>query len=50
MILAEVEQEEQHVIRIDDVTGEELQCHEVRKAREQESTHLRVLGVYEKVD
>ena len=48
-ILAEVEEEEQDVICIDDVTGEELPWHAVRKAREQGLKHLRDLGVYEKV-
>ena len=50
-ILADVEEEqEQDVIRIDDITGKELPWHAVRKARELELKYLRDLGVYEKVD
>ena len=39
MMLAEIEEgeeEQQRVIYIDDVTGQELPLHEVRKAREQQ--------------
>ena len=43
--LAAVEQEDQLVLCIDDVTGKELAWSEVRQAREQELTHLRDFGV-----
>ena len=50
-MLADVEErQEQDVIRIDDITGKELQWHAVRRARELELKYLRNLGVYEKVD
>ena len=49
-ILAEIEEEEQHVICIDDVTGKGVPWHEVRKAREEEVKYVRDLEVYEKVD
>ena len=45
-----LEKKEQHVICIDDVIGKELLVLEVRKAREQNMTHLRDFGVYEKAD
>ena len=50
VILAEIEEEEQNVMCIDDVTGNELPWHAVRKAREQQLKYLRDFGVYEKVD
>ena len=49
-ILAEIEEEQQHVICIDDVTSGELPWHGVRKGREQELKYVRDLGLYEKVD
>ena len=49
-ILPEVGEEDQRVLRIDDVTGKELPWHEVRRARGQELKYLRDFGVYEKVD
>ena len=39
-VLAEMEEEEQDVICIDDVIGKELPWHAVRKAREQELKYL----------
>ena len=49
-ILAEMEEEEQDVMCIDDVIGKELPCHAVLKAREHSWKYLRDLGVSEKVD
>ena len=49
-MLAEMEEENQDVVCIDDVAGEELPWHAVRKAREQDLKYLRDLGVYEKID
>ena len=43
-----MEEEEQDVKCIDDVTGKEMPCHAVRKALEQEQMYLRDFGVYEK--
>ena len=43
-----MEEEEQDVICIDDVTSKEMPCHAVRKALEQELMYLRHLGVYER--
>ena len=40
-VLAEMEEEEQDVICIDDVIGKELPWHAVRKARERELKYLR---------
>ena len=40
-ILAEIEEEAQDVICIDDVTGKELTCQDVRKARARELKNLR---------
>ena len=42
-ILAEMEEEEQHVVCIDDVTSKDLPWHEVRKGREEELKYLRDL-------
>ena len=42
-------EEDQRVQCIDDITGKEFVWSEVRQAREQEFTHLRDVGVYEKV-
>ena len=49
-ILAELEEGEQDVICVDDVTRKELPWHAVRKALEPELTNLHDLGVYDKVD
>ena len=49
-MLAEMEEENQDVVCVDDITGKELPWHAVRKARAQELKYLRDLGVYEKVD
>ena len=50
-MLANVEEgQEQDVICIDDITGQELPWRAVRKARELELKYLRDLGVYQKVD
>ena len=48
--LAEVEEQGQMILCIDDVTGKELLWQAVRQAREQELRYLRELGVYEKFD
>ena len=41
-MLAEIEEEEQHVVCIDDVTRKELPWHEVRIARQQELAYVSV--------
>ena len=50
VMLSELEEENQDVVCIDDVTGEEFPWHAVRMAREQELKYLRDVGVFEKVD
>ena len=50
-MLADVEEEEeQHVIFIDDLASNDLPWHQVRKAREQELKGLRDLGVCAKIE
>ena len=49
-MLAEMEEENQDVVCVDDITGKELPWHAVRKAREPELKYLRDLEVCEKVD
>ena len=49
-MLAAMEEENQDVVCVDDITGKELPWQAVRKAREQEMKYLRALGVYEQVD
>ena len=45
-MLAEMEEENQDVVCVDDITGKELSWHAARKAREQELKYIRDLGVY----
>ena len=49
-ILADVEEEEYDDIYFHDITGKELPCHAVRRARELELKYLREIGVYENID
>ena len=50
VMLAEMGEENQSVVCIDDITKKELPWHAVRKAREQELKFLRDLNVSKKVD
>ena len=49
-MLAEMDEENQDVVCVGDITQKEFPCHAVRKARAQELKFLRDLRVHEKVD